>query len=128
MTEAALVAGGIALLVLVIAAPNSRGTQLDGIEVVVWGFGAVCCAGLRLGMIYPPGLSPFLRALLAALYCAGFAACVVRVFLMLRQVPPATLPDPATVPGMPMAGPASINSAQAAMSRRGGAARPKFRT
>jgi hypothetical protein len=128
MTEAALGVGAVALLFLVAGVRNSRGMQLDVIEVVIWGFGAVCCAGLRLGMLFPPGLSPFVRALLAALYCAGCAACVVRVWLMLRPVPPVTLPDPATVPGMPMAGPASLGAAQAAMSRRGGAARPKFRT
>jgi hypothetical protein len=127
MTTAALVAGAGALLYLWAGVRNSRGMQLDVIELIVWGCGALGCAWLRLGMIYPPFLTPFLRDLLAAFYCAGCAACTVRVGLMLRPAPSASLPDPATVSGMPMAGPASLGAASAAMSRRGGA-RPKFRT
>jgi hypothetical protein len=127
MTMAALVAGAVALLYLLVCAPNSRGTQVDTMELLLWGFGALGCAWLWLGMIFPPFLTPFVRALLAALYSAGCVACAVRVGLMLRTVPPAKLPDPATV-GMPMAGPASISAAHGAMSRRGSAARPKFRT
>jgi hypothetical protein len=128
MTTAALVAGAVALLYLVVPVPKARGTQLDVIELIVWACVGLGSAWLRLALIYPPFLTPFLRALLAALYCAGFAACVVRVGLMLRPAPSASLPDPATVPGMPMAGPASLGAAAAAMSRRGSAARPKFRT
>jgi hypothetical protein len=128
MTTAALVAGAGALLYLWAGVRNSRGTQLDVIELIVWGCGALGCAWLRLGLIYPPFLTPFLRDLLAALYCGGFVACTVRVGLMLRPTPSVSLPDPATVAGMPMAGPASIGAASAAMSRRGGATRPKFHT
>jgi hypothetical protein len=128
MTMPALIAGGVALLYLVVGARNARGMQLDVIELIVFACIGLFCAWLRLGLIYPPFLTPFLRALLAALYCAGFAASAVRVGLMLRPAPSANLPDPATVPGMPMAGPASLGAAAAAMSRRGSAARPKFRT
>jgi hypothetical protein len=127
MTRAALVAGGVALFLLVVGARNSGGTQVDTAVLVMWGVGAVGCVWLRLAMMYPPSLSPFLRALLAALYSAGCAACLVRVGLLLRPGPSAKLPDPATV-GLPMAGPASVAAAQAAMSRRGSAARPTFRT
>jgi hypothetical protein len=128
VTKAALALGGVALFLLVVGARNSGGTQVDTAVLVLWGAAAVCFAWLRFAMVHPAGLTAFYRALLAALYCAGCVACLVRVGLLLRPGPSATLPDPATVPGMPMAGPASVAAAQAAMSRRGSAARPKFRT
>ena len=62
---------------------------------------------------------------------AGFGflvAGVLRVALIVWPPPGAKLPDPSTVPGMPMAGPASINAAHAALSRQRPAGRPKFRT
>jgi hypothetical protein len=59
---------------------------------------------------------------------AALVACALRVILIVRPLPGAKLPDPSKVAGMPMAGPASINAAHAALSRRGSAARPKFRT
>jgi hypothetical protein len=52
---------------------------------------------------------------------------VVRIGLRLRPQGPSSLPDPSAL-GLPMAGPASQRAAHAALSRGGGAARPKFRT
>jgi hypothetical protein len=60
----------------------------------------------------------------------GFAALiagVVRVALIVWPPASAKLPDPAKL-GMPVAGPASVKSAHAALSRRGSGRRPKFRT
>jgi apolipoprotein N-acyltransferase len=128
MTVPALIIGAVALLYLVVGARNARGMQLDVIELIVVACIGLFFAWLRLAQLYPPFLTPFLRALVAALYGAACAAAVVRVGLMLRPAPSASLADPATVPGMPMAGPASLGAAAAAMSRRGNAARPKFRT
>jgi hypothetical protein len=129
MTTAALVAGGVALLYLVVSVPQARVTQLDVIELIVWCCIGLGCAWLRLALIYPPGLRPFLRALLAALYCAGFAACLMRVGLMLKPAPSASLPDPATVPGLPIAGPASPAAAHAALGgRRSGFFHRLFKT
>ncbi len=59
---------------------------------------------------------------------AFFIACIVRVSLIVRPLPNARLPHPSKVAGMPMAGPASIRAAHAALSRKGAGARPKFRT
>jgi hypothetical protein len=61
----------------------------------------------------------------------GFAALVasgLRVALIVWPPAGAKLPDPSTVAGMPMAGPASQQAAHAALSRQRSAARPKFRT
>jgi hypothetical protein len=110
--------------------------QFDPAEFSVWVGGALVCAVLHFGEILPAALSEFLppgwprliRALLDHAFLAGMVACATRFLLMLRPAPSASLPDPATVPGMPMAGPASLGAASAAMSRRGAAARPKFRT
>ena len=59
---------------------------------------------------------------------AAGVACLVNLALRLLPGPSASLPHPSTVPGLPMAGPASQQAAHAALSRRGGAARPKFKT
>jgi hypothetical protein len=59
---------------------------------------------------------------------AALALCVVRFLLAASTPGGAKLPDPSKVPGMPMAGPASIASAHAALSRQRSASRPKFRT
>jgi hypothetical protein len=51
----------------------------------------------------------------------GFAAAiagVVRIALIVRPPPGAKLPDPSTVPGMPMAGPALHKAAHAAINRK----------
>jgi hypothetical protein len=55
-------------------------------------------------------------------------ACIVRVALIVRPLPNARLPHPSKVAGMPMAGPASVRAAHAALSRKGAGSRPKFRT
>ena len=44
--------------------------------------------------------------------------CVVRIALIVWPPPAAKLPDPSTVPGMPMAGPASQQAAHAAINRK----------
>ena len=49
---------------------------------------------------------------------SALIACVLRVGLIVRPVPGAKLPDPSTVPGMPMAGPALQKAAHAAINRR----------
>jgi hypothetical protein len=59
---------------------------------------------------------------------ALLVACILRVALIVRPLPGAKLPDPSKVAGMPMAGPASVGAAHAALSRKGAGARPKFRT
>jgi hypothetical protein len=128
---------GVAVFFLVVGVSGSRGLQFDPAEFSVWVVGALVCAVLHFGEILPaaPMLSEFLpfgwprliRALLDHAFLAGMVACATHFLLMLRPAPSASLPDPATVPGMPMAGPASLGAASAAMSRRG-AARPKFRT
>jgi hypothetical protein len=61
------------------------------------------------------------------LFVAVLVLCIVRVLLLLRPLPREKLPDPASL-GMPVAGPASVKSAHAALSRRGSGSRPKFRT
>lgn len=57
---------------------------------------------------------------------ALLVAAALRVGLIARPVKPDT-PDPAKY-GHPMAGPASLSAAHAAMSRRGTMPRPKFKT
>lgn len=59
---------------------------------------------------------------------AVLAASGLRVVLIVWPLGGARLPDPSTVAGMPMAGPASQQAAHAALSRQRSAARPKFRT
>lgn len=66
--------------------------------------------------------------MLELIAAAAFAACALRVALIARPFPGTKLPDPAKVPGMPMAASASIGVAHAALSRKGNGARPKFRT
>jgi hypothetical protein len=55
-------------------------------------------------------------------------ACLVNLVLRMLPMPAVKLPHPSTVPGLPMAGPASQQAAHAALSRRSQAPRPKFRT
>ena len=45
-------------------------------------------------------------------------ACILRVALIVWPPAGAKLPDPATVPGMPMAGPAMMKAAHAAINRK----------
>lgn len=59
---------------------------------------------------------------------AALIACLLRVALIVRPLPGAKLPHPSKVADMPMAGPASLGAAHAAISRRGAGTRPKFRT
>jgi hypothetical protein len=56
---------------------------------------------------------------------AAGAACVVGLVLRLRPLPGPNLPHPSKIQGLPMAGPASLRAAHAALGRRGRNARPK---
>jgi hypothetical protein len=56
--------------------------------------------------------------IVAALALATSAAGVVRVALIVWPPPGAKLPDPSTVAGMPMAGPALRKAAHAAINRK----------
>jgi hypothetical protein len=49
---------------------------------------------------------------------AVFATGMVRFALIVRPPPPANLPHPSKVAGMPMAGPASPAAAHAAINRK----------
>ena len=53
-----------------------------------------------------------------ALALALLAGCVVSVALIVWPPRGAKLPDPSTVPGMPMAGPALQKAAHAAINRK----------
>lgn len=66
--------------------------------------------------------------LVAVIAPAALALFAVRFVLLVWPSGRAKAPPPETVPGMPMAGPASVKAAHAALSRRGKTARPKFRT
>lgn len=55
---------------------------------------------------------------LGALTLGAAVAGIVRMALMVWPPPGAKLPDPSTVPGMPMAGPASQKAAHAAINRK----------
>ena len=104
---------------------GSRGVVCDPMAVIWWSCGAACSAAL---LIYAPSATPLQRTMLQALAYAGAAACLLRVWLLLRPVAAARLPHPSTIPGMPMAGPASMRAAHAALGRRGQSSRPKFKT
>lgn len=65
--------------------------------------------------------------LVAALAPAALALCVVR-FVLTVLPPKREKPDDPEKLGLPVAGPASVKSANAALSRRGSGSRPKFRT
>jgi hypothetical protein len=54
----------------------------------------------------------------AGLALMVIAGCVVRAGLIIRPPAGAKLPDPSTVPGMPMAGPALQKAAHAAINRK----------
>jgi hypothetical protein len=122
----ALAAGGVGAIAMVYVAVGyrgARGAPCDSMAVIWWSVGAACSAALLL----MPGKTQFDHTLLQAVACAGIAACLLRVWLLLRPLPGATLPHPSKIPGMPMAGPASLNAAHAALGRRGRGARPKFK-
>jgi hypothetical protein len=124
-TEAlALGFGAVSLLYICIGYVKSRGAPCDPMAVIWWSAGALICTA---ALIFVPGATPADPRLLESLAYAGIAACVLRVWLLLRPVPGATLPHPSKIPGMPMAGPASTGSAHAALGRRGRGARPKFK-
>ena len=55
---------------------------------------------------------------LEMLAAGGLVACAVNVALIVWPPRGAKLPDPSTVPGMPMAGPALQKAAHAAINRK----------
>jgi hypothetical protein len=116
--------GAVSLLYICIGVTCSRGAPCDPMAVVWWSTGALICAA---ALIFMPGSTPADPHVLESLAYAGLAACVLRVWLLLRPVPGAKLPHPSKIPGMPMAGPASLRAAHAALGRRGRGARPKFK-
>jgi hypothetical protein len=60
-----------------------------------------------------------LMELVIELACIGaLVAAVLRVVLIVRPVPGAQLPHPSKIPGMPMAGPASLAAAHLAINRK----------
>jgi hypothetical protein len=120
---AACLIGAIAIVYIGVGIRGARGAPCDPMAVIWWSFGAACSAALLL----VPGKTQFDHTAFQALACAGIAACALRVWLLLRPVPGATLPHPSKIPGMPMAGPASLRAAHAALGRRGRGARPKFK-
>ena len=116
--------GAVSLLYICIGYVKSRGAPCDPMAVVWWSAGALICAA---PLIFMSGATPADPRVLESLAYAGIAACVLRVWLLLRPVPGATLPHPSKIPGMPLAGPASLRAAHAALGRRGRGARPKFK-
>lgn len=104
---------------------GSRGIAGDPMAVIWWSCGAAGSAAL---FIYAPRTGVTKQALVEAAAYGGMAACALRIWLLLRPVAGVKLPHPSTIPGMPMAGPASVHAAHAALGRRGQSARPKFRT
>jgi hypothetical protein len=55
---------------------------------------------------------------LEMLFAAALVAGALRIALIVWPPPGASLPDPSTVPGMPMAGPALQKKAHAAINRK----------
>ena len=114
----------VSLLYIGVGYVKSRGAPCDPMAIVWWSAGALICAAV---LIFMPGATPADPRVLESLAYAGIAACLLRIWLLLRPVPGATLPHPSKIPGMPMAGPASLRAAHAALGRRGRGARPKFK-
>ena len=79
-------------------------------------------------MEHLPHFPELLRSVLTAVAISGGIACILRIALLMRPTPGAKLPPPSKVPGMPIAGPASLSAAHSALSRSGSAPRPKFKT
>lgn len=134
---AALAAGPLALLYLVVGAGGSRGAPFDVMAAILWSAGAFGCGWLFVAVVpalqltllvdaLPEPAASLVHPVLVAGCIAAGVACVVRVVLMLWPVPGPKLPNPAKIPGMPIAGPASASAAHAAMSQSG-TARPKFK-
>lgn len=129
---AALVIGGLALLYLIVGIKGSRGVQVDVMAIIWWLAGAVFAGWLflkadALGRVF--ALSRFVEALINAVLIGFVVAALLRVALLLWPVAGAKLPNPAKVPGLPIAGPASPAAAHAALSgRRSGFFHRLFKT
>jgi hypothetical protein len=127
--KAVFVIGALAVLYLVVGIRNSKGAAFDTMSAIWWGAGAAISGWLLFNVVAPLRIDPFWHAVLVAGCIAAGVACVLRVILMLRPVPGAKLPNPAKVPGMPIAGPASPAAVHAALGgRRRGFFHRIFRT
>jgi hypothetical protein len=119
------VAAVVAAIYVWVGYRGSLGIARDPMAVIWWSCGAACSVTL---LIYAPRTTMTAHVLAQAVACAVVVACALRVWLLLRPVPGVKLPHPSTIPGMPMAGPASVGAAHTALGRGGQSARPKFRT
>lgn len=131
-TNIAVGTGLVAVLLIAVGVNGARRAgPHDPIETFLWAVGALICG---LGFFY--GFVPRVldlhgawRAIGDAVICAAGAGALLRFVLMLQQEPTgARLPHASQVPGLPMAGSASMGAAHAALGRRGRGARPKFKT
>jgi len=118
----ALVAG----LYLCVGAIGAVGMPADFISVAWW-LSLVAASSFAIVAGYSPR-DPVFGELVRAIYAGLIVAGLARVALTLRPAPSTKLPHPSKVPGMPMAGPATLAAAHAALSRQRSASRPKFRT
>jgi hypothetical protein len=110
-------------LLWLFAGVNGPRGPLNIVGAVWWGLGALGCGFLLASSAYPADWGPSGAFWLRGLYLAALAGCVARCWAAARPMPRATLPDPATVPGLPNAGPASPQAAHAAIMRRRGGGR-----
>jgi len=116
----------LAVIYLGIGVYGSAGAPFDAVSLVWWGLLALVPAALLIERVYYG--DPVADEVIEGLYIATLTAALVRIALALRRLPKAKLPDPETVPGMPMAGAASVDAAREAMMRRRARVRPTFRT
>ena len=129
----AFVIGGLALLYLLVGIKGSRGVQVDVMAIIWWLAGAAFAGWLFLKVVAPVSrifeLSRFVEASINSVLIGFVVAALVRVALLLRPVPGPKLPNPAKVPGLPIAGPASPAAAHAALGgRRSGFFHRLFKT
>jgi len=124
----AVPAGGLALLYLFVGIRGSVGAAFDAMAAFWWAIGAVLWGALLVVGAWPDPSQPAAVFVLKGFYVAALTASVVRFALIMRSPPNGRLPNPAKVPGMPMAGPAAPGAAHRALSRGRTSRRPKFRT
>lgn len=130
---AAFVIGGLALLYLLVGIKGSRGVQVDVMAIIWWLAGAVFAGWLFLKVDASVGrvfeLSRLVEGSINAVLIGFVVAALLRVALLLWPVPGPKLPNPAKVPGLPVAGPASPAAAHAALGgRRSGFFHRLFKT
>lgn len=117
----------LGLLWLGLGTRNARGPR-----DVMMAFWAAVVAGGCIWLLwidaYPTDWGPLAEFLLKGCYLAVLVSSGVRFWLAARGMPAQRLPDPETMPDLPMSGPASRDEAHDAMSGRGRAPPPRFRT